>query len=130
MIVLDTHSLIWYIDCNNMLSAPALAKIEEQKKNGVYVSSISAWEIYMLVKKGRLKLNIDPQIWLDKCERLSFLNFIPVDNTIARISVNLKDYEHADPADRIIIATAMFLGAPLVTKDEKIKHFKGITTVW
>jgi PIN domain nuclease of toxin-antitoxin system len=58
------------------------------------------------------------------------MKFLPVDNEIARLSVSLPGKFHSDPADRMIVATARFLGAPLVTKDAKIRKYRHVKTVW
>jgi PIN domain nuclease of toxin-antitoxin system len=68
--------------------------------------------------------------WLAKSEALPFVNFIPVDNAIAIKSVDLPEPLHQDPADRIIIATALILGFPLVTKDRGITKYPHVRTVW
>lgn len=130
MIVLDTHIWIWYIDSPDILSPNALQAIEKAKQNdSVYISSISSWEIYMLEKKGRLKFKIPASLWIKKCERQSFFRFVPVDNDIARLAVDLNELLHSDPADCIIIATARSLGAPLVTQDEKILSYDNLETI-
>ena len=130
MIVLDTHIWIWYIDSPDILSPNALKAIEKAKENdSVYISSISSWEIYMLEKKGRLIFKIPASLWITKCERQSFFRFVPVDNDIARLAVDLNEPLHSDPADRIIIATAKSLGFPLVTKDEKIVSYCDLETI-
>ncbi len=131
MIVLDTHVLIWYLDGREQLSEKASAVLKEAvSRRAVNVSSISAWEIYMLTKKGRLELRIPVATWMERVERLSFIHFIPVDNEIARLSVDLSDTEPADPADRIIIATAQSLGLPLVTADARIRKVSAVETIW
>lgn len=84
----------------------------------------------MLVSKGRLELTIPVEDWIAKAERLPFLKFVPVDNTIAVRSVNLPGSLHSDPADRIIAATASQLCVPLVTKDERLRGYPLIKTVW
>lgn len=131
MIVLDTHVLIWWVDDPSQLSGPALAAIEKAMlTRSVYVSCISSWEIALLVERGRLKLALDVRDWLSRCEAIPFISFIPVNTAIAVESVRLPDFPHADPADRIVTATALSLGAQLVTKDEKIRAYKNIKTVW
>lgn len=131
MIVLDTHVLIWWVDDPSQLSGPALAAIEKAMlTRSVYVSCISSWEIALLVERGRLKLALDVRDWLSRCEAIPFISFIPVNTAIAVESVRLPDFPHADPADRIVTATALSLGAHLVTKDEKIRSYKNIKTVW
>jgi PIN domain nuclease of toxin-antitoxin system len=82
----------------------------------------------MLERRGRLELRIPAVLWVEKCERLSFFHFVPADNTIARLAVELPEPIHSDPADRIIIATALSLGATLVTKDRKILAYPHVKT--
>ena len=131
MIVLDTHVWVWYMDNPQMLSpAAAEAIADAQKSSAVYISAISAWEIYMLEKKGQLEFKISALDWVRRCERLSFLKFVPVDNEIARVAVQLPGELHPDPADRMIVATSLILGAPLVTKDRRILEFQHVETVW
>ena len=131
MIVVDTHVLIWYLDSPEKLSQAARSVLEEAvRTRGVNVSSISAWEIYMLVKKGRLELRIPVATWMSRVEHLSFVHVIPVDNEIMRLSVESPGTVPPDRADRIIIATAKFLGEPLVTADARIRELSEIQTIW
>lgn len=131
MIVLDTHVMIWWVNDPAQLSMPAHAAIAKaMDTKSVYVSCISSWEIALLADRGRLKLAIDVRDWLARCEAIPFLTFVPVNTLIAVESVRLPDFPHADPADRIITATAMSLGAQLVTKDEKIRSYTYLKTVW
>jgi PIN domain nuclease of toxin-antitoxin system len=83
----------------------------------------------MLEQRGRLELRIPAALWVEKCERLAFFHFVPVDNTIARLAVDLPKPIRADSADRIIIATALSFGATLVTKDKKILQYPHVKTL-
>ena len=131
MIVLDTHTLLWWVNDPTTLSKPAIKLIDAAvKSRSVYVSSISSWEIALLVERGRLRLALDVRDWICRCEALPFLTFVPVSNAIAIESVRLPDFPHADPADRIIAATALSLGAALVTKDDKLRNYPHVKTVW
>ena len=130
MIVLDTHAWIWYVSNPEYLSQKAMEYVEQAKREkSIFISCISAWEVALLVKKGRLQLTMDVSDWISKVERLPFFQFVPVDNAIALKSVNLSGL-HPDPADRIIIATALQLGAPIVTKDERIHAYHRVQTIW
>ena len=93
------------------------------------IASISVWEVLMLERKGRLELRIPAALWVEKCERLALFHFVPVDTTIARLAVELPEPIHADPADRIIIATALSLGATIITKDGKILAYPHVKTL-
>lgn len=84
----------------------------------------------MLVAKGRLELTMDAADWIARCEALPFLTFVPVDNDVALASTRLPGRVHDDPADRIIIATALDLGATVVTKDRRIRTYEHVPTLW
>jgi len=77
-----------------------------------------------------LKLSIDVSDWVRKTEGLNFVRFVPVDNTISLRCVSLPGDFHADPADRIIAATALTMGIPLVTGDRKILDYQYVQTIW
>ena len=131
MIVLDTHALIWWLGEPERLSKRARSVVDEAaQEKRLLVSSISAWEAAMLVSKGRLSLRLPFADWLRQAEALPFLSFVPVDNAIAVRSVELPSPLHPDPADRIIVATALQLGARLVTRDQKLRQYEPVRTVW
>ena len=131
MIVLDTYVWIWWVSSPSMLSNDARKAIQTASDAGqVYVSSISVWEVALLVKRGRLELTMDVDAWLRHCEALPELHFVPANNSITLRSVNLPDFPSADPADRIIVATALSLGAPLITEDERMQAYDEVTTIW
>ena len=78
----------------------------------------------------RLKLSMDVSDWIANSENLPFIQFIPMSNSIAAKSASLPQPLHSDPADRIIIATALSTGAPIVTKDKKISDYQHVKTIW
>lgn len=84
----------------------------------------------MLAAKGRLELTMDVADWIRHCDALPFLGFVPVDNAVALRSVSLPEPFHADPADRMIVATAMVLGATLVTRDERLLSYPHVSSLW
>lgn len=132
MIVLDTHVLLWWASGDKaQLSAAAGQAIEEELNGGqIVASSISAWELAMLVSKDRLALSVDVEEWLSVVSQIETVSFVPVDNEIAVKSIELPGEFHKDPADRIIVATARKLAAPLVTADEKIRGYPHVRTIW
>jgi PIN domain nuclease of toxin-antitoxin system len=131
MIVLDTHVWVLFVSNPELLSKRAKRSLDAaMEEKGILISSISAWEVALLVAKKRLKLTIDVIDWIAKSEVLPFITFIPVDNSVAIKSVNLPQPLHDDPADRIIIATAISMGAPLVTKDKKLLKYPHVQTIW
>ena len=132
MIVLDTHTLIWWASgTTEQLTAKALKAIENELSGGqIAVSSISAWELSMLVARGRVALSMDVHDWLSCVGQIEAIRFIPVDNEIAVKSTELPGEFHKDPADRIIVATARKLAAPLIPADEKILEYPHVQTIW
>ncbi len=132
MIVLDTHAVLWWASGqHSSLSPAALRSIEAELDGGrIAISSISAWEIAMLVARDRVALAVDTDQWLELVGQIEAVRFVPVDNDISVRSVELPGEFHKDPADRIIVATARSLGAPLVTADEKIRAYTHLRTIW
>ena len=132
MILLDTHVLIWLISSPEKVSTKAQKVITKEIKDSqqLLVSSVSVWEIYMLVKKGRLELSMDVDTWVSKVEQLTHFQFVSIDNTIASKSVTLPDPLHTDPADRMIVATARQYGATLVTSDKQLLNYPHVKSLW
>ena len=131
MIVLDTHTLVWWVSGDPLLSKRARTAIEREQPDGdIIVSSISAWEIAMLVERGKLVLSMDVGSWLLTVAQIDAVHFLPVDVEVATKSVDLPGDFHKDPADRMIVATARKLAAPLVTKDDKIRAYAHVKTIW
>ncbi len=131
MIVLDTHAWIWWLTAPEKLNSKTRKLIERNLGNSnVRVSSISVWETAMLVTRGRLNFEIDFSSWLQTVIAVPGLRFQPVDNAIAYQAVNLPGTFHADPADRMIVATAMGLEATLISGDQKIQDYSYVKVAW
>lgn len=131
MIVLDTHAWVWWASSPERLSPAARQRIDGAISEGqVLVSSISSWEVSLLVRKKRLELTLDIEDWIARSEALPFLRFVPMDNRIAVLSNQLPGEIHEDPADRIIVATTLVLGATLVTRDQKLRDYPHVDTLW
>jgi PIN domain nuclease of toxin-antitoxin system len=131
VILLDTHVWVWWVTQATELPRRIGRLIEERiETESVCVSSISVWEVALLVQRERLKLTMAVTEWVHRSEALPFIRFVPVDNGIALRSVLLAPPLHSDPADRIIIATAIHLGAILITKDDKLRAYPHVETHW
>jgi PIN domain nuclease of toxin-antitoxin system len=132
MIVLDTHVLLWWVSGSDELSASAEKAISSTLTQGseVIVSSISAWEVSMLIDKERLILSMDVESWFDEVSQIDGVRFVPVDNEIGIKATVLPGDFHKDPVDRMIVATARKLAVPLVTADEKIRIYEHVKTIW
>ncbi|HSP41722.1 MAG TPA: type II toxin-antitoxin system VapC family toxin [Luteolibacter sp.] len=110
--VFDTHVWVW--------SAAADARAEKLRdfSGTAVVSAISQWEVSMLAAKGRLILKPDEEAWF-AANLAPPVSLAPLTAEIALTSCRLPEF-HGDPADRIIVATAIVMGIPLITADQEI----------
>ena len=123
MILLDTHVLVWSRFGDGQLGPDSTRLIEQAlRANEMAISAFSFWEIAMLHKKGRMTLLRDIGSWRMDLLKEGLIE-IPVDGDIGIRANALVDF-HADPADRIIVATTMG-GHRLVTADERILAWDG-----
>ena len=121
LIVLDTHTLIWAVQGDGRLGTSASRLIEETvQSDRLAVSAITPWEIALLVERRRLRLGREVSEWIAEALALPGVTLIPVGPAIAVDSVRLPGGFHPDPADRLIVATARHLKAPLLTADRRI----------
>lgn len=132
MILLDTHALVWWASDPERIPQKARRAIEGAVRGGesLAVSSITVWEVAMLVARGRLELTLEVEAWITHVEALPFVQFVPVDHRIAIRAVRLEGFRHRDPADRMILATALGLGATLVTADQRLQAYRFVNTLW
>ena len=128
MILLDTHAWIWWISESPGLSQNAQNIIQASEELGV--SIISCWETAMLVAKGRIGFNIDVKAWIDLALQRPKIRLLPIDTEIAVLSTRLPGDIHADPADRLLLATCLSNGIPIVSKDQKIADWGHISVIW
>lgn len=124
MFLLDTHALVWLVEGSKQLGR-RMARLADQAlaDDGLAVTSITFWEIAMLVGRGRMALEPSVDRW-----RLEVLGLgiqeVTLTGDIAIAAAGLPDF-HADPADRIIVATGMAVEATLVTADDRILSWPG-----
>lgn len=123
VILLDTHVLLWFRFGHARLGREARRAIEDAWRTGeAGVSAISFWEISLLLAKGRITMLQDVGAWRQRLLREG-LREIPVDGATGIRATELVDF-HADPADRLIVATALD-GHRLVTADRRILDWPG-----
>lgn len=124
MLLLDTHALVWLDEGSQRLGQNALKVIDDAlAKDELYVSPISFWEVAMLCEKQRLDLSMELSKW--RIELLqSGLQEVPLNGNTAIVAGQLTDF-HGDPADRIIVATALDNSAAMVTADSRILGWNG-----
>ena len=122
MIMLDTHVLVWWFLAPDELSATAQKHCRNLSRINGLISSISLWEIALKVKNGRWELGITVRDFLERIKSTGLIRIVPVDENIWLENVAL-DWDHRDPADRTIVATAIHHDIPLITKDPVISEF-------
>ena len=128
VIVLDTH--IWFYSINDgPEKLPAKARKAIRDNDVLGVSIISCWEIAMLVAKNRLRFSIDVQDWITQALKYKGIKLIELTPEIAVLATRLPGEFHKDPADRIIAASCLKLGAPLITLDKSIKEWGHVHTI-
>ena len=119
MLLLDTHVLVWLDEGSSRLGTEALQTINRALASGqLGVASISFWEIAMLVRKSRLDIQIELDVWRLELLKSGLLE-IPLQGSTAIRAGQLQGF-HGDPADRMIVATAIEHSATLATADQKI----------
>ncbi|GAB4459786.1 MAG: type II toxin-antitoxin system VapC family toxin [Anaerolineae bacterium] len=128
MIVLDTHTWIWWVDDHPKLPQSHRQTIAASQTDGVGVSAISCWEVAKLVELGRLKLTISVKDWINQALQYPGVRLLPLTPEIAIESTQLPGEFQRDPADQIIVATARIWGCPLVTSDARILDYPHVTT--
>lgn len=131
MIVLDTHALVWWVGGTGDLSARAKRAIEMAVRQSPVISSaISIFEIATAVRRERLHLNVSLDEWLKDIRALPELHIEPVTTDIAHLAGTLDSEVPGDPADRIIVATALVLEMKLVTADGRLSRSHRLETIW
>lgn len=127
-LLLDTCAVLWLADEPQKLGASAQSSIQAHCE-ALYVSAISAFEIGVKYRKGKLVLGMSPEAWWERVVRDKNLQVLPITDTVALASTALPAL-HADPCDRIIIATAEGVHASIVTSDQLITQYPSATVVW
>ena len=131
MIVLDTHVLVWWVSGSGRLSVRAKRTINQSlRRTPAIVSTISVLEIATAVRHGRLEFGSPLDQWLADLRTLPELQFQPVSVEIAALAGSFDEATPGDPADRIIVATALTLRAKLVTADERLRASPRVSAVW
>jgi PIN domain nuclease of toxin-antitoxin system len=123
--LIDTHIALWLDSGSANLREATRAAIDTCWHNGgtIFLSAVSAWEIALLVDTGRIELDVPVVTWIQRFLDRPSVEALPLSHGAACRSYQLHHLEHRDPADRLLIATAIELACPLVTYDERIVRF-------
>ncbi len=131
MILVDTHVLIWDALAPQRLSAHAVqALTQANETDGLLICDITLWEIAMLVQKGRVQVGTDCQSFITLILQANNCQVRPITPQIAALAVQLPQTVNLDPADRLIVATAVAEQVPLVTADQNLRASNLIATIW
>lgn len=124
-LLLDTHIAWWLDNGDSSLRAATVEAIEEVRFAGgtIYLSAVSAWEIALLVESGRLELEVPVEDWVERFVGQAGVAAAPLSVAAAVQAYRFHPFSHRDPGDRLLMATAVELGCPLVTYDQRILAF-------
>ena len=129
--LLDTHAWVWWVTEDRRLSRSARRAIEkDQARDALSLSLISIWEVAKKVEKGQLVLDRPVDDWFDLATVRPGLHLAELTRPILAESCRLPRPFHGDPADQIIVATARDRDAIIVTKDQQIRGYGHVRSVW
>ena len=131
-IICDTHIPLFWANAPSRLSASAAAALEKGRQEGqLAIADISLWELALLIDRGRLRLpgDVRPVDYLSRLLQALRLQVLPITAQIAVLSRSSL-FQHGDPADRLIAATALDGGWPLITADEKLRALPDLHCIW
>jgi PIN domain nuclease of toxin-antitoxin system len=129
MIVLDTHTWIWWVHDPIQLTEAQINTITTNETDLIGISAISCWEVAKLVEVKRLELPLPLEAWFRLALSYPGVQILALTPEVAIESTHLPLPFHRDPADQIIVATARLHRCPLVTSDEKILRYRFVVTV-
>ena len=130
MILVDTHVVVWLAFAQDRISRKAKTAIDAARKDadGLAISDITLFELATLTSKGRVRLDISLESFLQEVE--SRFVVLPITGRVCARAVGLPPSYPKDPADRIIGATALVEGLSLLTADREIRKSKVVRTIW
>lgn len=124
-LLLDTHIVLWLDGADARLRPSTRVLIDDHWRNGgtVLISAVSAWEIAQLANAGRLMLDLPAGEWIERMADHPGIEIIPLTHRAATGAYRLHHLDHKDPADRLLIATAIEHACPLISYDTHIARF-------
>ena len=130
VILVDTHVVMWMALEGDRISQNANAAIENARRNGegLAISDITLLELARLSSKGRIDLYPGVEVFLQEVE--SRFAVMPMSARACVRAMGLPATFPKDPADRIIVGTALVEGMALITADREIRRSKVVLTIW
>ena len=128
MIVIDTHVWVWWQADPKRLSKRAARALKNAKSIGI--PAICLWEFSMLVQRDRIRIDRSALEWLNDALDVPGVRIVELTPSVAVQSTRLPSTFHNDPADRLIVATALNEGAPLISADQKFVDIPGLELIW
>ena len=130
MILVDTHVVVWLAFDQDQISAKAKGAIDDARKSadGLAISDITLLELATLASKGRIRLDISLESFLQEVEARFVV--LPISGRACARAMGLPASYPKDPADRIIGATALVEGLSLLTADREIRRSRAVQTIW
>jgi PIN domain nuclease of toxin-antitoxin system len=125
--LVDSQSLIWYVDQHHRLSAAAEAAISDPAHQ-LLLSAASVWEIGIKVGLGKLALSLPYRQWMNQATADLSLSLLPITVEYADVQAGLPRH-HGDPFDRMLVAQAKVEQAPVISADPQLDAY-GITRIW
>ena len=124
-VLLDTHIALWLDSGSSRLRPSTRSFLDHHWQNGgtVLLSAVTAWEIALLVDMERIELDLPVEAWIERFTNRPGVHAVALSLTAAARSYLMHKLEHRDPADRLLIATAIELNCPFVTYDTRIARF-------
>jgi len=131
--VIDSHALYWWLEGHGQLPASARRRIDEaliEGGDGLLVAAVTFWEMRLKERRGLIEPKTPVGKWPDVLGRHPGFRMVSTSSAIWLRSADLR-WDHKDPADRVIAATALVLGVPVLTKDERFhREDSPVKAVW
>ncbi len=124
--LLDTHTLIWFLEDNPSLSTKAKSRIEDLE-NDILVSLMSLWEISIKISVGKLKLAFSFDQFIKSISKGGF-SFLYLETTHI-LFIETLPFHHKDPFDRMLIAQGITENLPIISKDGRFDAYS-VERVW
>lgn len=129
-VIADTHAILWFMSGDMHLSAAAKAALTLPPGEQIGLSAVTLIEILYLQEKGRIYEGSLAVLKREIAASDSAIDVVSVDRAIVDTMHRVARAEVPDLPDRIIAATAVALGVPLVSRDAKIRSAALVTTIW